>query len=104
VRGADVAFVSFERLPRGAKPEGFLTVPPELIVEVLGDDSSWREMEKKIAEYHAFGVDNVWVIDARMLALRIYPRGGQPMTLHGDAEAASSYPAGFRCLVREFFE
>ena len=31
-------------------------------------------METKIGEYHAFGVDLVWVLDARTLTLRAYPR------------------------------
>lgn len=103
VRGADVAFISFDRLPADAKPGGFLTVPPELVVEVLSDDASWTEIETKIAEYHSFGVDTVWVLDPRMLAVRVYPRGGEPVTLHGEDELTSAHPAGFRCLVNELF-
>jgi Uma2 family endonuclease len=36
VRGADVAYFSYQRLPRGQEPDGFCNVPPELVVEVLG--------------------------------------------------------------------
>ena len=50
VRGADVAFYSFTRLPRGLLPEGYLEVSPELVFEVrcshrsLGQDH--REGER----------------------------------------------------------
>lgn len=103
VRGADVAFISFERLPAHESPSGFLTVPPELVVEVFGDDAPWADIEKKIAEYHAFGVDAVWVVDPRMLAVRVYGRDAQPITLHGEDELTAAHPAGFRCRVAELF-
>lgn len=104
VRGADVAFISFDRLPAGQAPVGFLTLAPELVVEVLGDDVSWTDVEQTITEYHAFGVDVVWVLDPRMLAVRVYPRGGEPITLHGEDELTTRQPRGFRCCVKELFE
>ncbi|MEE9295208.1 MAG: Uma2 family endonuclease, partial [Phycisphaerae bacterium] len=32
VRGADVAYISYQRLPREAEPSGFCATPPELVV------------------------------------------------------------------------
>ncbi len=104
VRGADVAFISYERFPADEPPSpGFMTVPPELVVEVLGNDVSWTEMEKTIAQYHAFGVDAVWVIDPRMLALRVYPQGGEPFTLQQEDEVRATQTTDFSCRVSEFF-
>ena len=105
VRGADVAFISYQRLPRDARVEGFLELPPELIIEVLSDDESWAEMEQKIAEYHAAEVDLIWVLDHRALALRSYPRDALPVLLR-DTDTASADPhvPGFSCRVSELFE
>jgi Uma2 family endonuclease len=103
VRGADVAFVSFQRLPRDQTPAGFLPVAPEFAVEIIGDDVSWNKLEQKIAEYHSFGVDTVWVVDPRMLAVRIYPRGEQPFTRQGADELTVPALPGFRCRVNELF-
>src|SRR5438105_10779732 len=36
VRGVDVAYFSYRRLPRGKAPQGFARTPPELAVEVVG--------------------------------------------------------------------
>jgi Uma2 family endonuclease len=104
VRGADAAFISYARLPQGAKVPGFLEVPPELIIEVLSDDMSWSAMEEKIGEYHAAGVDLVWVVDPRTLTLRAYARGVAPVLLR-DSDTASADPqvTGFSCCVADFF-
>ena len=104
VRGADVAFVSYARLPKGETYRGFLRVAPELVIEVLSLDVSWEEMEAKVSDYHAFGVDLVWVLDPQTLTLRTYERGKSPQILR-DTETASAdpYVPGFASHVRAFF-
>jgi Uma2 family endonuclease len=104
VRGADVAFISYQRLPKDTRISGFLERAPELIIEVLGDDKSWSEMEEKIAEYHEAGVDLVWVLDHRTLTLRAYARGAAPLLLHEqDITSADPHVPGFSCRVADFF-
>jgi Uma2 family endonuclease len=105
VRGADVAFISYQRLPRGGAEHGFLKQPPELVIEVLSKDTSWEKMEEKVADYHAMGVDLVWVLDPQTMTLRAYPRGGSPLLLR-DTDMASAEPhvPGFTVQVGAFFE
>lgn len=104
VRGADVAFVSYARLPRGAPEDGFSREPAELVIEVLSKDISWKEMEKKAAEYHAFGVDLVWVLDPQTLTLRSYPRGASPRLFRDtDEVSADPHVPAFTVRVSEFF-
>jgi Uma2 family endonuclease len=104
VRGADVAFISYRRQPKGAVEEGFLTRPPELVIEVFGKDMSWDKMEEKIADYHSAGVDLVWVLDPHTETLRAYPLDGAPVLLR-DADQASAHPHvdGFTIRVSQFF-
>jgi Uma2 family endonuclease len=105
VRGADVAFISFERLAPDAPEEGFLAVAPELVVEVLGRDTSWEKMDQKVADYHGAGVDLAWVLDPQTLTLRVYPRGAEPRVLH-ETRVVSADPhiRGFSANVADFFE
>ena len=104
VRGADVAFISYQRLPKDTRISGFLEQAPELIIEGLGDDRSWSEMEEKIGEYHAAGVELVWVLDARTLSLRAYARGASPVLLREpDTASADPHMPGFSCRVADFF-
>src|SRR5438046_8416233 len=91
VRGADVAFISYQLVPKDAQVAGFLEQAPELVIEVLGEDRSWSEREEKISEYHAAGVDMVWGRDARTLTLQDCRRGSAPVLLR-DADLASADP------------
>lgn len=64
VRGADVAFVSRARL--GARPgRRFLSVAPELVVEILSPDDRPGDIRAKITEYFGIGVDRVWIVEPR---------------------------------------
>lgn len=50
-------------LREGTKREGIITHPPLLVIEIQSPDIPLRKTETKSAEYLAFGVENVWVID-----------------------------------------
>ena len=103
-RGADVAFISYQRIPKSERPQGFLRVPPELVVEVAGERQTWEELEAKVADYHTFGVDMVWVADPNTRTLKKYPRGGAPVILHeGDWLEGGGILPGFKARVAELF-
>jgi Uma2 family endonuclease len=105
VRGADAAYISFKRVPKGRRWTGFLRQPPELVIEVLGEKDTWEEIEKKVAEYHSIRVDMVWVVDPQTQSVRLYPRAGKPSVLHGSDELTGGrLLPGFRCRVSDFFE
>ncbi len=90
-RGADVAFISFETLPPGEAPTGFLTFPPDLIVEVLGDDDTLSKLEDKVEDYHRFGVRMVWIADPRTRSVTLFPLGEPARTLQeGDCISAGA--------------
>ncbi len=105
VRGADVAYISYARLPKGPLPTGFLEQPPELVIEVLSEDTSWEKMEEKVADYLGVDVDLVWVLDPQTLTLRAYERDRAPVLVR-DTETVSADPhvPEFACQVAAFFQ
>ena len=50
-------------LRESAEPEAILTHPPLLVIEVQSPDVPMRRTTLKSAEYRAFGIEHVWVID-----------------------------------------
>jgi Uma2 family endonuclease len=50
-------------LREGTKRERILTHPPFLVIEVQSPDQPMRRTTLKAAEYRAFGIEHVWVID-----------------------------------------
>ena len=47
----------------GTKRESILTHPPLLVIEVQSPEVPMRRTAVKAAEYRAFGIEHVWVID-----------------------------------------
>ena len=50
-------------LREGTPREPILTHPPFLVIEVQSPDQPMRRTSAKAAEYLAFGIEHVWVID-----------------------------------------
>lgn len=71
VRGADVLFISHERLAQ-ATPGGFMDVAPELIVEVMSPSDRWSEVRKKLREYFAIGVAAVLIVEPEEQTVSLY--------------------------------
>ena len=51
VRGPDVAYCSYKRLPKRSRPKrDYLDVAPELAFEVRSPDDRWSKLQAKVAE------------------------------------------------------
>jgi Uma2 family endonuclease len=59
-------------LRAGTPRERILTHPPLLVIEIQSPEDTLRRTAAKAAEYLAFGIENVWVIDP---AARVAYRG-----------------------------
>ena len=73
VRGPDVAFFSWPRLPGGTLPEA--PVPdliPDLAIEVLSAGNTRAEMARKRREYFHAGVRLVWIVHPRSRTIAVY--------------------------------
>src|SRR5205085_1615489 len=47
VRGPDVSFYSYKRIPRGPLPGGYWPASPELVIEIRSNDDRWKEIHQK---------------------------------------------------------
>jgi Uma2 family endonuclease len=105
VRGADVAFYSYERVPRGPLPRRYLPVVPELVFEVRSPTDRWSQILAKVVEYLEAGVTLVCVLDEMTETARVY-RADQPehvFTADQELVLPEVLP-DFRVPVRRFFE
>ncbi|MDX1522402.1 MAG: Uma2 family endonuclease [Anaerolineae bacterium] len=71
VRAADVLFISNERYAQRQSPS-YLDVAPELVVEIISPDDRWSEINQKLREYFAAGIDLIWVIDPKSRSVHVY--------------------------------
>jgi Uma2 family endonuclease len=62
---------------RGGKPKGrIVSAPPEIVVEVLSPDDRATDVLEKIADYLAFGVPCVWVLDPESKRAYVHTEDG----------------------------
>jgi Uma2 family endonuclease len=104
VRGADVAFYSFQRVPPGPFPRGYLDVVPELVFEVRSPNDRWPRIVRKVGEYLDAGVSLVCVLDEQTQSARLYTPDGLVRVL--GAEETLTFPdllPGFEVRVERFF-
>lgn len=104
VRGPDVAFWSFDRLPADRVPEVYADVAADLVVEVRSPGNTARKMTAKVREYLARGVRLVWVVDPEDRTVTVYTAPGGGTVLWDDATiTGGDVLPGFSCPVAEFF-
>ena len=104
VRGPDVAFYSYAKLPKGPLPDAYPAVPPDAVFEVLSPDDRWPPMLTKVAEYLEAGVGVVSVLDpARSLVQVFEPDQPVRVLLEGDDIALPAILGEFRVPVARFF-
>jgi Uma2 family endonuclease len=86
VRGADIAYYSYSRLPKGTLPTGYGPEVPELVVEVRSATDRWREILDKVSEYLNAGVLVVVVLDTGPQVAQIFSADDPPRTLTSEDE------------------
>ncbi len=74
----DVAYVSYERLPKDAPAElrEKPTIAPELAIEILSPDDRPRNVTEKIGIYLEFGTSAIVVVDAETRSFDVVSAGG----------------------------
>lgn len=101
-RRADVSFLASARVPRS--DQGFLRVPPDLVVEVVSPGDKASEIRSKTDEWLRAGVRLVWVVYPEAREVQVYPVGERPMILGSEDEiSGGDVVPGFVCKVSDFF-
>jgi len=94
-RVADLAVFVADDTGEGDYP----TRPPEFVVEIVSKDDRYLDIEKKLAEYHTWGVKHIWLLDPWTKKLSFYDSAG----LH-HVPAFDSPEFGVKITAAEIFE
>ncbi|MEP9410450.1 MAG: Uma2 family endonuclease [Candidatus Brocadia sp.] len=73
LRAADVIYLSKETSPQ--KPVGMLETPPDLIIEIISEENTAREINDKVRDYLSIGVKRVILIDPFTEIVTVYHHG-----------------------------
>jgi Uma2 family endonuclease len=105
VRGGDVVFYSYNRVPAGPLPDCYLGAVPELVFEVCSPTDRWQKVRAKAMEYLDAGVTTVCVLDPTRQSVHAYNNDLPDRVFRADEELTLPELLGdFRPPVRLFFE
>lgn len=105
VRGPDVSFIGWDRLPGGREPEEPIPgLAPTLAVEVVSPGNTKKEMEEKLRDYFRSGVPLVWYVYPEREQVVVY-RGPESQTLLGEGDTLDGEEVlpGFALSLAELF-
>ena len=104
VRIPDVAFVRHERLPPPLV-SGRAALAPDLAVEIHSPNDRPGEVQQKLADYFAAGVQLVWLVDPDEQTVEVWTPGGldRRCTTAETIDGGTVIP-GFRCPGARFFD
>jgi Uma2 family endonuclease len=105
VRGGDVWYVSYQKVPKGSLPNSYLPIPPDIVFEVLSKHDRWPDVYTRVAEYLNAGVAVVCVVDPRDETVRLYfPDAPEIVLTAADELTFPNQLPGFSVLVQRLFE
>jgi Uma2 family endonuclease len=105
VRIPDAAFISWARYPRRKRRRGEIPlVVPDLIVEVLSEGNTPKEMARKLDEYFRAGVCLVWYVNPKKRTVRVYTARDRSVLLREEDTLDGGHVLpGFALSIRDWF-
>ena len=104
VRAPDVAFISWDRLPDGELPDGYLRTAPNIVVEVLSPSDRPGAVNAKIRLWLDTGAEMVWALHPPTKTVRVCRPNTEDVTLNED-DILNAEPVlpGFSVPVADLF-
>jgi Uma2 family endonuclease len=103
VRGGDVWFISYDKLPPGPLPDEYLQAAPDIVFEVLSPSDRRGRLHKKISEYLEVGVAVVCVVDPASETVQLCTEQDEDLLELTDELTFPQQLPGFRVAVHELF-
>jgi Uma2 family endonuclease len=104
MRGADVLFYGYERLPKGQPvPKGAHTLAPDLVVEVKSPNDLWVDVFTKLGEYLRAGVRFVVLVDPGKSTVSVYHDTEQEILGVNDTLTLPEVLPGFSVPISRLF-
>ncbi|CAN5589072.1 Uma2 family endonuclease [soil metagenome] len=105
LRAPDLAFIRRERIPAGGIPKTYMTTVPDLVAEVISPSDRYADVEEKVLEWLAAGVEIVWVLNPRTRTVTVHSRSeGVNVLSATDELTGGAVLPGFSCPLSELFD
>ena len=101
--GADAVFIAAASLPLQRSPEGYLETIPDIAVEVVSKNDTRPYVQRKVDDYLAAGVKEVWVAWPAERAIVVHHPGAEAVTYSEERDLTTPIIPGFLLRVADAF-
>ncbi len=102
VRAPDVAFIGKDRLIR-PRPKGYYPGAPDVAVEILSPNDTFREVQERIEAWLSAGAKSVWLVDPDRRRVMVYAHPHRPQVFEASETLSDPAIPGFSVRVAELF-
>jgi Uma2 family endonuclease len=104
MRKPDVSCIRADRIAFEEIGEGYISIPPDLVVEVVSPNDLYYDLEEKLDDYRDAAIPLVWVVYPPSRRVRILRLEGPSTEIGPDDElTGEDVLPGFRCRVADLF-
>jgi Uma2 family endonuclease len=101
----DVSFLSAARIPEEGETDKKWPLAPDLAAEVISVNETWLKVNRKVRDYFAAGVKQVWLLSPELREAHIYDSARTMKVLSEDDDLThDTLLPGFRCRISELFQ
>ncbi len=104
VPAPDLTYISYERLPKTWRHNQACPVPCDLAIEIISPDQTLGEFEDKTEDYFGAGVSRVWVIEPKVMIIRVFSPDGKVTLYKDDMPIVDTLLPGLELTTRQIFE
>lgn len=102
LRVPDVSFMRREKFLQIKNYNKFYQGAPDLAVEVVSPSETFQDVQEKIEEYLAHGVELIWIVRPKQMTITVYrPQHELKVLRGGDSLDGADVIPGFNCLVED---
>ena len=104
IRKPDISFIRGERLSPEIYSASYVTIAPDLAVEIVSPNDEAEDLEIKIGDYRKAGIRLIWIIYPIARTARVHRLDGTIVGLEeGDEFDGEDVLPGFRCRLGDLF-
>ncbi|MFB2893538.1 Uma2 family endonuclease [Aerosakkonemataceae cyanobacterium BLCC-F50] len=100
----DLLFISYENLPIESLQNEVCPISPELIINIMPGERSFRELVEDAIAYLEAGVQRVWLVDYQARSITVFYDDSRPRNYTGEMQLSDRLFEGLELTPEQLFQ
>lgn len=100
----DLSFIPYDKLPIESLQDEVCAIAPELIINIMPGERSFRELVENAIAYLEAGVERVWLVDYQARTITIFYANSRPRNYTGKMQLIEPLFEGLELTPEQIFQ